>query len=365
MTMRPFFQFLILTAAIALVGCQTVEQVSIDYLIPADVSFPSEIRKVGVVNNVKIIPDDQMPAPGDKQLSGLIAHMVSHRQGDGKKAAESMAETIADNNYFDLVVICDSALYVDDGLPGRSNLSKEDVESLTRDLGVDMLVSLENVQIKATRAVRFIADWGGYWGTMDADIHTTVRLYLPNRHCPMTTIIARDSIFWEYSERDPKDKIITDEEMINEASAFAGTIPVKHLIPHWKNTSRFIYANGSTELRDATFHVRRNAWKPAFDLWQRVYNREKKDKKLMQAALNIALYYEVSDDLDNALLWAEKAKGHAAKAEGVDESLSPAILSYSGKHPNHKLIADYLKVLEERKAEFFKLKAQTDRFNEE
>lgn len=368
MIKRSSLQILAITATFLIGGCQTIEQVPIDYLVPADVSFPPEVRKVGIVNNVKTKPEYQLPPADSTRTPDTAPYVTRYCQGDAEIATESMAEAVADNNYFDLVVICDSALRANDILPGEATLSRQEATDLARELGVDMLIALEGVQIKITRKIHFMPDWGGYWGTVDANIFPTVKLYLPNRNAPMAVIYSNDSIFWEdiYShEKEARTKLISDEAVIKEASVFAGTIPVKQLIPHWESTSRIMYPGGSSQMRDAAFHARRKAWRPAFELWQAVYNREKKDAKLMQAALNIALYYEVTDDMDNALAWAEKAKGHAVKAERVDEGIPAVILPLTGKYPNYKMIVKYIKQLEERQAQLFKLKAQTDRFNME
>lgn len=73
-------------------------------------------------------------------------------------------------------------------------------------------------------------DWGIYYGTVDARIYPTVRIYLPNRSTPMATINANDSIFWEETGNGPfvQGNLISEEELIKQASDFAGTIPVKN-----------------------------------------------------------------------------------------------------------------------------------------
>ena len=38
-------------------SCQSLEQISIDYLQPADLSFPPQLRKVAIVNNTSNTPD--------------------------------------------------------------------------------------------------------------------------------------------------------------------------------------------------------------------------------------------------------------------------------------------------------------------
>ena len=41
-------------------SCQSIEQISIDYLQPADLSFPPQLRKVAVVNNTSDAPDNKL-----------------------------------------------------------------------------------------------------------------------------------------------------------------------------------------------------------------------------------------------------------------------------------------------------------------
>ena len=67
--------------------------------------------------------------------------------------------------------------------------------------------------------------------------------------------------------------------MLREASEFAGTIPVKQLLPFWKTGKRYLYTGGSVQMRDAAIFVRENSWDRAFELWEQVYNGTKKEKK--------------------------------------------------------------------------------------
>ena len=57
-------------------------------------------------------------------------------EGDGKVASEALAENIANVNYFDQVIICDSVFRAQDKVP-RVNviLTKEEVRKLSEDLG--------------------------------------------------------------------------------------------------------------------------------------------------------------------------------------------------------------------------------------
>ena len=134
-------------------ACQTVEQLSIDYMLPAEVSFPANLRRVGIVNNMPDNPDNKLiTSSEDKNKDKTeIARRTDYYNGDPKITTETLAESIANENYFDLVVICDSALRSQDRAPREATLSSEEVVQLTHDLGVDFLIALENVQFRSLR----------------------------------------------------------------------------------------------------------------------------------------------------------------------------------------------------------------------
>ena len=53
--MTKYSHLLGICCALLLGGCQTVEQLSIDYMLPAEVSFPPSLKRVAVVNNMPSI----------------------------------------------------------------------------------------------------------------------------------------------------------------------------------------------------------------------------------------------------------------------------------------------------------------------
>lgn len=58
--MTKYSHLLGICCALLLGGCQTVEQLSIDYMLPAEVSFPPILKRVAVVNNMPSIPDNKL-----------------------------------------------------------------------------------------------------------------------------------------------------------------------------------------------------------------------------------------------------------------------------------------------------------------
>lgn len=260
------------------------------------------------------------------------------------------------------MVICDSALRAHDVTPREGALSQEETNRLVHDLDVDFLIALENVQIRSVRKIKYMRDWGIYYGTVDARIYPTVRIYLPNRSTPMATINANDSIFWEETGNGPfvQGNLISEEELIKQASDFAGTIPVKKLLPYWKTANRYLFCGGSVNMRDAAVYARDKQWNTAIGLWKQTYATQK-GKKKMQAAYNLAVGYEMQDSIAAALDWALKAQAEARIIDGVDKK----DLTHLGKAdiPYYVLTTLYATELKERKEGLSRLNMQMQRFN--
>lgn len=333
----------------------------IEYLVPAEISFPDQIRRVAVVNNTGELPGRIKDDSGFDSLlltktDGLIERYMLH--GDPKVTTESLAESIAAEKYFDMVIICDSALQTGKVSKSESGLSRDEVSKLTTDLDVDMLISLEQIPIYAQRSVMLLPG-EGFLGNVDAIVYPSINLYLPNRNTPLLTINSSDSIFWEGIERTKQEAraLISDKELIAEASDFAGTVPVKYMTPQWRSAQRFYFSNGSPQMRDAGFFAQKNEWNKALPIWQSVYEQQSSRSKL-RAASNIALYYEMTDDPDKAYEWGQIALELARVADKVsDDNIKQKA------HTDYAYISHNLSEWTKRREHFMKLKVQMERFN--
>lgn len=361
------YSALILLVLLSFSSCETMQQMPIDYMVPADICFPASLRKVAVVNNVSSTPDNKlMPEENKIKNENERSRAVAYYNGDVKAATESLAKTIAEQNYFDEVIICDSALRANDITPRESVLSTREVEELAQNLNADVIISLENLQFKASRVISYLPDWNTYYGTLDTQIYPSVKVYLPGRKAPMAIVNGNDSIFWEeygITEVAVLTHLPKDEQMIAEASDFGGIIPVKHLLPYWKTSSRYIFINGSVNMRDAAIYVKEKQWEKAYKLWDREYKSTKSNKKKMRAALNIALYYEMTDSLENAGKWATEAQALARKVDKIDKRIAEkADLT---NIPNYYLTTLYVNELNERIGGITMLNGQMSRFNDD
>lgn len=346
-------------------GCQSLEVISIDYMQPAELSFPAQLRRVAIVNNTGVQPDtsSQVLIDGSQPI-GNANQATAYTNGDAAMAIETMAQEIANQNYFDEVVICDSALRARDILPRESTLTQEEVENLTSGLRVDMLIALENLPISAKKVIAELPEYGVFRGTTDVKVYPLVKFYLPERARPIAAIQPVDSIFWEtfgHSVAETHAQLISDERLIKESSEFAGIVPVRHFIPSWVKKDRYLYSGGTSLMRDAMVYVRENRWEEAYRNWKTFFDNARSDKKKMYAAQNIAVYHELKDSLNRAQEWALKAQEFARKAEKLPagEASEASLLKQS---VNYRLITLYLAELKQRYEQMSKLDAQMSRF---
>ena len=305
-------------------ACTTLQTISFERLQAADVSYPDQVRTVGVINY----------APQDKQERDSILGLWN---GDGKVTVESLAREIAATDYFNQVVVCDSALRPI-GMGNEEILPMSQTDSLIQALGVDMLFAVEQVRIELKEGSLFHTELMVDVPAVDGVITPLVRAYVSGRSAPLFSISKTDTICWVVSPE------LTFGQIVQEASDFAATLPVSYLLPHWKEMNRYYFDGGNMEMRDAGVYIREQNWEGAAALWQKLYDG-RKGKVKMRAAYNLALNYELQGDY-------ERAK------EYLDTALS---LASEGSW-EHQLIEYYRLQLDEQARENRMLQIQMKRF---
>ena len=305
-------------------ACTTLQTISFERLQAADVSYPDQVRTVGVINY----------APQDKQERDSILGLWN---GDGMVTVESLAREIAATDYFNQVVVCDSALRPV-GMGNEEILPMSQADSLIQALGVDMLFAVEQVRIELKEGSLFHTELMVDVPAVDGVITPLVRAYVSGRNAPLFSISKTDTICWVVSPE------LTFGQIMQEASDFAATLPVNYLLPHWKEMNRYYFDGGNMEMRDAGVYIREQNWEGAAALWQKLHDG-RKGKVKMRAAYNLALNYELQGDY-------ERAK------EYLDTALS---LASEGSW-EHQLIEYYRLQLDEQARENRMLQIQMKRF---
>ena len=314
-----------------LASCGSVDLLSYDQLVPAEMSFPSDIRQVGVVNN--------MPRRLGAPVHDLVLGVIS---AEGVPATEAIAEALADSKYFDQVVICDSSLQSKDADFNQDPmLSMEHVQTLTDDLGVDMLVSLERLWVEISKTKVLYPGWDVPYPVIEAKVTPIVRLYVPGRSQPLHTMSLTDSLFWDLGTP------LSEKTILKEATKLAATQIANRMAPSWTQAERIYFSGGCVEMRDAAVYLQEGSWQEAQDTWKELYNRLRKGKTKAKAAYNIALSYEMLGNIEEADKWVHESKKYVTPNSQEEQIV--------------KLYSDEL---DRRLKEVVSLNVQMSRFND-
>ncbi len=316
---------IILFACLGIASCTTVGRISMESLYPSELSFPPEIKSVGIVDNV-VFHDTLLK---EHVTAGLI-------EGDGRLLAQDLAERLADGDYFDNIILCDSSLRIGDRQTNEARLTPEKVSQLLSDLQVDMLIAVDGLCVKTgmDEVLRAVA----------GEVSSILSVYLPTRKEPLS-IGIKDTLYWIPTEG------LTEQELVADIASEVAARAVKYFIPQWKPESRVFYAGGNVDLRDAAVYVNEQQWENAYTLWQRQYEAAKPNsRKKIWAAFNLALYYEINGNIDEAVKYAKEAN-ELAKSRGNEEDKTMTTYYLSGQ-------------LEHKVMRVHKLDLQMNRFKE-
>ena len=273
--------FILLAACLGLTSCSTLDMLAVDTLMPADVSFAPDVKRMAVLDNT-------LPAPSDHTLT--VGNIIAV---DSRVLCDALASHIADADYFDTVIICDSLLR-SDVADASVLLSPEEVQSLARDLGVDMLFVVNAAAVSTTREMVYsVYDdeerVPAVRGAMMLDAH----IYLPGRDRPFQHFTDRDTLYWEADG-------LTKQQLVDDASRRMAMLPVRHVVPLWDTVERYYYRGGTVNMRDGAVAMAEGDWDLAARCWQREYD-SRKGRQKMRAAFNLALYHEMKGDIAGAL----------------------------------------------------------------
>ena len=274
---------------LSVTACTSLQPFSYERLQPADVNFPGQIRKVGIVNNMPPVHQDY------KQVDYKSASL----EGDGEVAAEAFAQEVVSVGYFDEVVLYDQRIRKTT-TPLELPIPKHTADDLIRKLDVDMLLSMERVNVELKESFMFVPGSLGTVPAVDGVVTSVVRAYLKQREEPLFTIQKADTLCWEIT---PK---LSYGDVIKDVSEYAAILPMQNLLPYWVEVERYYYDGGNVEMRDAGVYVREQNWEEASVLWKEVYDK-KKGKTKMRAAYNLAVYSEMINDFEAAKEYLDAA----------------------------------------------------------
>ncbi|NLC50249.1 MAG: hypothetical protein GX762_07775 [Bacteroidales bacterium] len=304
--MRNIKLFLYLLIGATLVtGCAGIKTLTIQTQEPAQVTLPTNVGKLLIVDNVVGQPYD---IGHSKKKLGRSAEKVSVRTDSLSIIfTEALAQFLNEEGFYDEVMLHNKPMRNDKEYWSEKPLSPETMLELKKSSGADAIVSLDKILVASEWEDLFVQE--GYpYAKLSGKIRSTLRVYLPTLEGQIPTVQYIDSLYWEGFDisdgRAYAEFVIPHaESALKELASYAADKMTYVLTPHWVTQERWYYTMSSSTMREAEAFVAQAKWEEAIAKWDSFYNSAKNKADKAKAASNIAMGYEMLDDIETARDW--------------------------------------------------------------
>lgn len=288
-------------------ACSQVRFVGIETFNPAEITYPDHVGNVLIVNNA--VP--QLPDSGyEYKINGVLQDTCkAYADSALFDACRALGEAIVETGFFNDVLLFDENTRKDNSFLLDVKLTQEEVQALCEETGADAVISIDRLLFNMKKEV-FVFLEGYAYGTVDIEMKGIVRSYLPFKETPHATVLIADSLFWDEEAFDINilnQLLPLPGNALRIAGACIGNKTHPVFVPHWDRENRWFFTGLGARWKKASAYAAKNKWGEALEEWLYIYNNSSHWKSKAKAASNTALAYELTGDLDKALLLATEA----------------------------------------------------------
>ncbi|MDA3821728.1 MAG: DUF6340 family protein, partial [Bacteroidales bacterium] len=192
---------------------------------------------------------------------------------------------------------------------GRSEpLSEAYKNNLFTNQGLDALIVLEYYSLTGLQLSNSFYDYSARDYVLEYGLAAEVfwRIYLQGKDKSLNEYTNSDTLFFLNRESAPDSIQWNTAKVIRSGFYEIGHRYGERHIPVWRNVSRIIFRNGNNMMVKAAEYTDKGDWESAMQLWTSQVENE--DAKISARALNnMAVYYELEDNIEKALSFAHSA----------------------------------------------------------
>lgn len=298
---------IILLIALVMSSCAGIKYLTVETREPAQVNLPSSVLSIVIVNNV-------VPQPREVGHDSIpIGRTQAERVKTSSDSAaifytEALAQFLDEEDYFQEVMYYNEPLRNDNDFFHEIPLNPETMNGIRKETGADAIISLDKLIIETKKRDHF-RQQGYSYADMTGKIHSILRVYFPTMEGKIPAVQYTDSIHWEgFDIQDGRAyadiMLPSREEAIKLLSIKAAEKMTYVFAPHWEMQDRWYYTHSSSLMREGEAYAKGSDWNNAIEKWKTYYNNRSNKADKAKAANNIALAYEMLDEMDHALEWA-------------------------------------------------------------
>ena len=306
---RTYPFIIVLTIALILSSCSGIKYLTVETREPAQVTLPHNVMRVTVVNNVV-----EQPADIGHNLWSIGSVTDNKVKASSDSIAiyytEALAQFLNDENYFQRVTFYTDPIRNDKDFFQEKLLDPEKMNEIRRESSADAIISLDRLIIETIKK-EYFRQQGYTYSELTGKINSTIRVYLPTMEGKIPRVQFTDSLHWvgfdiQDGRAYSQEMLPSREEAMKNLAVRAAEKMTYVFAPHWERQDRWYYTSSSKLMREGETFVKGAEWLNAINKWEEYYNNSSNRNKA-KAASNIALAYEMLDDMEEAYKWATEA----------------------------------------------------------
>lgn len=290
-------------------SCITTRQVPIDQMEPGKIPLPATVRKVALIaRNFRFSVDtlsgyynlDFRLRKGSRRENQVIDSLATTRSLDNLRKA------LLESGRFDEVFVYPVGAIKPHVGPKEYPLTNGFIQTICKESETDAVISLEMLSFFYSRNKDYGQDF-----QPEANVKVTAiwSVYLPEKEVATDRFTHSEVIRWNETSpgNDPrKYELPGRTDAIALACGEAARNYSDRVVPHWTESSRVLVGLNGFEWEQALSYAMNNKWEGAAGIWQK-YTSVTPPRIAGIASLNYAVSREMAGDLEEAILWSEKA----------------------------------------------------------
>lgn len=290
-------------------SCTVYNEYPIDIFKPGEVALNPNAENVAIIyRNFKYENDTlQNYYKQDYRLKKAKTPINNHDSVLVSIVLKEFAKNLKEKEVFNDVKILPSSLFKNHSGDKLPVLSSDVVSKIAESTGSDIIISLETYS-------SFYSEYSGNYDVPKSHEVITAATWavydpLENKLIERKPLI--DTLFWNNYDSQGnymKNSQLPPRELaLKIAAQMVGENYAKRFFATWQTVNRMYSVPPLPDFSDAAYFIEEGKWDKAMDLWKK-YADKKNGKLAINARYNIALGYEMKDDIETASKWLAAAK---------------------------------------------------------
>jgi hypothetical protein len=322
--MKHFPVYLLIALIVA--SCSATRDFSAEIMRPAEITLPVNVKRVGLLNRsvlsakqyLAFYNDDslEMQFPDIPELGADMAldAFADRMNGFGRfEMVKLKVKDTADrkDGYIALPLSWDQA---------RAYASENNIQAIVALEGYDANV-YTNGQVSSTAVTTengVVINYPYFTDKRTIIVTTVWRIYNIDKQVIASEKTENSELSYtrEGFNRDKTYNSLPDKRgSVENTSQVGGIRYADRIIPYWQPIDRRYYTGFSSAWQDAADSADVKNWKSAAEQWEKLLKQSKLKVMKMQAYYNLSVAYEMLEQFDKALVFAESGAKNFGKAE--------------------------------------------------